>query len=128
MSKKVSIEKLAEIIALSIQDLTKEELEELTQILEEKYGLKPSEAVVKEVVAEEADEVKTEFNVILVAKGAKALGVVKAWKGFSGLSLMESKAQIDEDCPITLKEGVSIEEANSIKEALEAVGAEVNIA
>ena len=75
--------------------------------------------------AEEVEE-KTEFDVILNSAGAAKLKVVKEVKGLLGVGLKDAKALVD-GAPGPVKEGVPKDEAESIKAALEAVGAEVEL-
>ena len=71
-------------------------------------------------------EEKTEFDVVLTAAGGAKLQVVKAVKELTGLGLKEAKEMVD-NAPSTLKEGVSKDEAEGIKKALEEAGAEVEL-
>ena len=73
-----------------------------------------------------ADEEKTEFDVVLANAGASKVGVIKAVREVTGLGLKEAKEVVD-NAPKTLKEGVSKEEADQIKEKLEAAGASVEV-
>ena len=77
-------------------------------------------------VAGGAAEEKTEFDVVLANAGASKVGVIKAGREVTGLGLKEAKEVVDKD-PKTLKEGVSKEEADQIKEKLEAAGASVEV-
>ena len=74
----------------------------------------------------EAAAEKTEFDVVLTSPGGSKLGVVKVVKTITGLGLKEAKALVDE-APKAIKEGVSKEEAESIKTQLEDAGAEVEL-
>lgn len=125
--KKVELKKVAELIAMSIKDLTKEELEEVLKILKDEYGLEPAEPEVVTVTAEEAVEEKSSFNVILKSFGGNKMHVIKAWKTLSSKTLTEAKNDVTA-APITLKEAISKEEAEMLKEQLEAAGAEVELA
>ena len=73
-----------------------------------------------------AVEEKTEFDVVLKSFGAKKLDVIKAVREITGLGLKEAKEMV-EGAPKTVKEGVSKDEAESVKKALEAAGAEVEV-
>ncbi len=115
-------------IAEQLVNLTVKEVQELSTILKDEYGIEPAAAAV--VVAAggggEAAAAKTSFDVILVEAGAAKLGVVKIVKDLTGLGLKESKDLVD-GAPKPLKEGVSKEEAESIKKQLEEAGAKVEI-
>ena len=124
---------MADIKALAEQlvNLTVKQVNELAAILKDDYGIEPAAAVAvagpaaagaaAEVVAE-----KTEFDVILQSGGASKLNVVKEVKNLLGLGLKEAKDLVD-GAPATLKSGVSKDEANSIKTALEAAGAQIEV-
>ena len=121
----IDLTKVAELIAVSIKDLDKEQLIEVLAILKETYGLEPvvqEVAVAAEVVVEE----KSTFNVTLETVGPKKMQVIKAWKTMSGGSLKEIKVQVD-SAPVLLRENISKDEAEAIKAALEEVDAEVSI-
>ena len=117
-------------IAEQLVSLTVKEVQELSTILKDEYGIEPAAAAV--VVAGgaaaggDAAEAKTSFDVILVEAGAAKLGVVKIVKDLTGLGLKESKDLVD-GAPKPLKEGVSKEEAESIKKQLEEAGAKVEV-
>ena len=102
--------------AEQLVNLTVKEVNELAQILKEEYGIEPAAAA----------EEKTEFNVILKSAGAQKLQVVKLVKGLTSLGLKEAKELVD-GAPKAVKEGVSKDEAESLKKALEEVGAEVEL-
>lgn len=113
-----------------IAGMTVLELSQLVKELEEKFGVSAAAPVavaaagpVAEVAAAEE---QTEFNVILEASGDKKINVIKEVRAITGLGLKEAKALVDE-CPKPLKEGVSKEEAQKIKEQLEAAGAQISI-
>jgi large subunit ribosomal protein L7/L12 len=116
-------------LAEALVNLTVKEVNELATILKEEYGIEPAAAV---VVAggggggEAAAEAKTSFDVILTAAGGNKLGVVKVVKDLTGLGLKEAKDLVD-GAPKPIKEGVSKEEAESIKTQLTEAGAEVEI-
>lgn len=74
----------------------------------------------------DAEEEKDEFDVVLKSFGAKKIQVIKAVREFSGLGLKEAK-ELVESAPTNVKEAVTKEEAESVKETLEAAGAEVEI-
>mgnify|MGYP001232856074 FL=1 len=122
------IKKIAEeLVNLSVKDVN-----ELANILKEEYGIEPAAAAV--AVAGPAasgggdagGEEKTEFDVVLKAAGAAKLKVVKSVKELTGLGLKEAKDIVD-SAPKTVKEGVTKDEAEGIKKALEEAGAEVEL-
>ena len=110
--------------------LTVKEVNELAQILKEEYGIEPAAAAVAvaagPATAGEAAAEKTEFDVILKNAGANKLAVVKLVKDLTGQGLKEAKELVD-GAPSKLKEGVSKEEAESLKKSLEEAGAEVEL-
>ncbi len=113
-------------------NLTVKEVNELAAYLKEEHGIEPAAAAAVIAgpgagsgdAAEEA--VQTAFDVILKSGGQAKLGVVKLVKELTGLGLKEAKAVVD-SAPAPLKEGVSKEEAESLKAQLEEAGAEVEI-
>jgi large subunit ribosomal protein L7/L12 len=119
-------------LAEQLVNLTIKEANELAQLLEEEYGIKPAAAAVAVAGpaggdgAAAAAEEQTEFDVILKAVGPKKINVIKEVRALTGLGLKEAKAVVDE-APNTIKEAVSKEEAEQIKAKLEEVGAEVEI-
>ena len=119
-----------ESIVTAIEGLTLLELKELVTAIEEKFGVSGAIMVggpaVGGAAAAPAEEEKTEFDVILADGGANKLKAVKIVKEITGLGLKEAKDMVD-GAPKTLKEGVSKEEAESIKKQLEEVGAKVEI-
>ncbi len=111
--------------------LTVKEVNELAKILKDEYGIEPAAAVaVAGPVAagggDDEAEVKTEFDVILKAAGDSKLAVVKLVKELTGLGLKEAKAIVDA-APAPIKEGISKDEAEGLKAALEEAGAEVEL-
>ena len=121
-----------EQIVEQLSGLTLLEAAELTKMLEDKWGVSAAApvaamAAMPGAVAVEAEEEKTEFDVVLKAAGGKKIQVIKAVRGMRGdLGLKEAKAVVD-DAPSTILEGVSKEEAEDAKAKLEAEGAEVEI-
>ena len=122
------LKKLAE----EIVGLTLLEAQELKTILKDEYGIEPAAAAVAVAAGGgassdggSADE-KTEFDVILKAAGGSKLAVVKLVKELTGKGLKEAKDLVD-GAPATLKEAVAKDEANAMKDQLEAAGAEVEI-
>ena len=114
-------------------NLTVKEVNELATILKDEYGIEPAAAAVAVAAggaggageAAAAAE-QTEFTVMLNSAGAAKLKVVKEVKTLLGLGLKDAKGLVD-GAPCALKEGIPKDEANSIKEALEAVGAEIEL-
>lgn len=119
-------------IAETLVGLTVKEVNELVTVLKEEYGIEPAAAAVAVAAgpaaggAAEAAEEKTSFDVVLKSAGAAKLQVVKAVKEACGLGLKEAKDLVDA-APSTLKEGVSKDDAEALKKAIEEVGAEVEI-
>ncbi len=122
---------MADIKAFAEQlvNLTVKEVNELAQILKDEYGIEPAAAAVAvagPAAAEVAVEEKTQFDVILTAPGGAKLQIVKLVKELTGLGLKEAKELVD-GAPKAVKEGVSKEEAESVKSQLEEAGAEVEL-
>ena len=118
-------------MAESLVNLTIKEASELATILEEEYGIKPAAAAVAVAAgpgaaAAEAAEEQTEFDVILTSAGAKKINVIKEVRAITGLGLKEAKGLVD-GAPSPVKEAVSKEEAESLKERLEGAGASVEL-
>jgi large subunit ribosomal protein L7/L12 len=116
--------------AEQLVNLTVKEVNELAQILKDEYGIEPAAAPVAVAAAAGADapvaEEQTEFDVILKAAGAQKLAVVKLVKELTSLGLKEAKELVD-NAPNAVKEGVSKDEADALKKALEEAGAEVEL-
>ncbi|NCT08599.1 MAG: 50S ribosomal protein L7/L12 [Flavobacteriia bacterium] len=118
--------------AEQLVNLTVKEVNELASILKNDYGIEPAAAAVAVAgpsagggeVAEVEEQ--TEFTVILKAAGDSKLAVVKLVKELTGLGLKEAKGVVD-SAPAPVKEGVSKDEAESLKAALEEAGAEVEL-
>ncbi len=117
-------------IAESLVGLTIKEVSELVTIMKEEYGIEPAAAAVAVAGGggggEEAAAAKTDFDIVLESAGGSKLKVVKEVKTLLGLGLKEAKELVD-GAPTTIKEGVEKAEADSIKEALEAAGATVEL-
>lgn len=117
-----------EQILEAIENMKVLELNELVKAAEEKFGVSASApvmvagAVAGGAVAEE----KTEFDVILADAGASKVGVIKVVREITGLGLKEAKDLVD-GAPKPVKEGATKEEADQIKEKLEAAGAKVEV-
>ena len=117
--------------AEQLVNLTVKEVNELAQILKDEYGIEPAAAAVAVAAgpAAGAGEVaaeKTEFDVFLKNAGANKLAVVKLVKELTGQGLKEAKELVD-GAPSKIKEGVSKDDAESLKKALEEAGAEVEL-
>lgn len=124
---------MADIKSLGDQlvNLTVKEVNELATYLKDEYKIEPAAAAVAIAGPAaggggEAAEAKTSFDVILKAGGANKLAVVKLVKELTGLGLKEAKDLVD-GAPKPLKEGVSKEDAESLKQQLTEAGAEVEV-
>ena len=117
-------------IAEELVNLTVKEVNELAQVLKDEYGIEPAAAAVAvaagPVAAAPAAEEKTSFDVVLAEVGAAKLQVVKAVKEACGLGLKEAKDLVD-GAPATIKEGLSKDEAENLKKAIEEAGAKVEL-
>ncbi len=113
-----------------IEKLSVLELSELVKALEEKFGVKAQAAVVAAAPAAgeavPAEEEQTEFDVILSSPGEKKIQVIKEVRSITSLGLKEAKDLVD-GAPNPVKEGVSKEEAQTLKTQLENAGAVVEI-
>ena len=118
--------------AEQLVSLTVKEVNELATILKDEYGIEPAAAAPVMMAgggggaAAEAPEEKTSFDVILKAAGGAKLAVVKLVKDLTGLGLKEAKELVD-GAPKPLKEGVTKDEAETLKKQLEEAGAEVEV-
>ncbi len=125
--KKLSVEEIVE----AVSSLTALELAELVKALEDKFGVSAAAPVAVAAPAaaagaQPAEEEKTSFDVILVDVGSSKIPVLKELRAITGLGLKEAKELVD-NLPKPVKEGVSKEEAQEIKERLEKAGAKVEI-
>ena len=112
-----------------IKSLTILEMADLVKALEEEFGVSAAAPVAVAGgagAAAPAEEEKTEFDVILKDFGAKKLDVIKAVREITGLGLKDAKDLV-EGAPKAVKSGVSNDEANNVKTALQAAGATVDI-
>ena len=122
------IKKLAE----ELVNLTVKEVTELAAILKDEYGIEPAAAAVAFAAAPAAGAAeggaseKSTYDVVLTSAGQAKVGVIKVVKEITGLGLKEAKDLVD-GAPKAIKEGVSKEEAESIKSQLEEAGAEVEL-
>ncbi len=115
----------------AIANMTVMEVVELIGAMEEKFGVTAAAAVAAAPAAggggeAAAAEEQTEFDVVLTSFGATKVSVIKAVRALTGLGLKEAKEAV-EGVPNTLKEGVSKEEAEEAKKALEEAGATVEV-
>ena len=111
-----------------LENLTLLEAADLVKELEDKFGVSAAAPVAVAAAAGPADaaEEQTEFTVVLKSFGDKKINVIKEIRGILGLGLKEAK-ELVEAAPKDIKEGVSKEEAEKIKEGLEKAGASVEI-
>ena len=116
-----------EQILEAIENMKVLELNELVKAAEEKFGVSASAPVMMAgAAAAAAAEEKTEFDVILAEAGSSKVGVIKVVREITGLGLKEAKDLVD-GAPKPVKEGATKEEADQIKEKLEAAGAKVEV-
>ena len=118
-------------IAEELVNLTVKEVNELATVLKDEYGIEPAAAAVAvaagpDAGAADAAEEKTSFDVVLTEVGGTKLQVVKAVKEACGLGLKEAKDLVD-GAPATIKEGLSKDEAENLKKAIEEAGAKVEL-
>ncbi|MFP8876983.1 MAG: 50S ribosomal protein L7/L12 [Myxococcota bacterium] len=116
-------------IADSLSSLTVMEAAELATLLEEKWGVSAAAPVAVAAgggAAEAAVEEKVEFDVILISSGDKKIQVIKEVRAITSLGLKEAKDLV-EGAPQALKEAVSKEEAEKLKEQIEGAGGQVDI-
>ena len=118
-------EKIAALIE-EVKGLTVVELAELVHALEDTFGVSAAAAAVAAPAAAEAVEEKTEFDVILKDCGASKLNVIKVIRAATGLGLKEAK-EIADNCPKTLKEAISKEDAEKLANDLKEAGATAEI-
>ena len=113
----------------AVANMTVIEISDLVKAMEEKFDVSAAAPVMVAgagAAAGPAEEEQTEFDVILTGFGEKKIAVIKAVREISGLGLKEAKEAVEAGDK-AIKEGVSKEEANTIKEKLEAVGASVEL-
>ena len=119
-------------IAEQIQGLTLLEASQLVKLLEEKLGVSAAAAAVAApaagggAAAAAPVEEKTEFTVVLTAAGANKINVIKAVREVTSLGLKEAKDLVD-GAPKTVKEGVTKDEAETIKKKFTEAGAVVEV-
>jgi large subunit ribosomal protein L7/L12 len=123
--------KMAEFVEW-IEGISVLELSKLVEALEDRLGVSAAAPVAVAAGGaaagggEEAAAAQTEFDVVLTVAGSQKIQVIKELRGITSLGLKEAKELVD-NAPKAVKEGVSKEEADSIKEKLEGVGATVEI-
>jgi len=116
-------------LAEQLVGLTVREVKDLADILKDEYGIEPAAAAVAVAAGpggESKEAEQTEFDVILKSAGSAKLKVVKAVKNLLGVGLKDAKGVVD-GAPAPIKEKVSKQEAEELKAALEAEGAEVEV-
>ena len=114
-----------------ISNMTVLDLSEFIKELEEKFGVSAAAPVAMMAgpggdAGGAAEEEQTEFDVILTSFGDRKIQVIKEVRAITGLGLKEAKAAVEE-APKAIKEGITKEEAEKIKEQLEEVGAQAEI-
>ena len=115
----------------AIAEMSVLELSELLKDFEEKFGVTAAAPVAAVVAAPAEDgdgdeEEQTSFDVVLTGAGDKKIQVIKEIRGITSLGLKEAK-ELVEGVPKVIKEGVSQDEANEIKEKIEGAGGQVDI-
>lgn len=132
MSENVEITAEMEQFISYVEKLSVLELSKLVKALEDRLGVSAAAPVavaaapVAGAAAAPAAEEQTEFTVVLADAGASKINVIKEVRALTGLGLKDAKDLVD-GCPKNVKEGVSKEEAQKIKETLEAAGAKVEV-
>ena len=110
-----------------VKELTVLELAELVHTLEEVFGVSAAAAAVAAPAAAAVEvEEKTEFDVVLKAAGASKLNVIKVVRAATGLGLKDAKDLVD-NCPKTLKEAISKEDAEKLVAELKEAGADAEV-
>ncbi|VFP78786.1 50S ribosomal protein L7/L12 [Candidatus Erwinia haradaeae] len=110
------------VAALSVMEIV-----ELISAMEEKFGISATSYAMTNPTSDVEDiEEKTEFDVVLQSIGTNKIAVIKAVRSATGLGLKEAKDLV-ESAPATLKEGISKEDAASLKKLLETAGATIEI-
>jgi large subunit ribosomal protein L7/L12 len=124
ISKEDILESIAKMPLMDVVDLV--------DMMKEKFGVSDAMpmmamAAAPAAAAAEAAEEKTEFNVVMGDAGANKVNVIKVVRAITGLGLKEAKDLVESAPPVTIKEGVSKDEAASIKKQLEEAGAKVDV-
>ncbi len=115
-----------EQILEAIEGMKVLELNELVKAAEEKFGVSAAAPVAAAAGGPAAEVEKTEFDIILDNAGTAKIKVIKAVREITGLGLKEAKGLVDA-APKAVKEGISKDEADKIKEKLEEVGATITV-
>ena len=116
-----------EDIINAVSEVSVMQIVELIKAMEEKFGVTAAAAVAAgPAAAAPVAEEQTEFNVVLTEAGEKKVNVIKVVRELTGLGLKEAKAVVD-GAPGVVKEGISKEEAEAAKKALEEAGAKVEL-
>ena len=111
----------------SLKEMNIKEVMELVDAMKEEFGIDPTAVAVAAAPAGGADEAKSEVTVTLKGIGGNKVAVIKAVKEALGLGLMDAKKMV-ESAPVAVKEDIKPEEAEELKAALVAAGAEVEVA
>ena len=134
MSESATVEVSADLkeIGDKIAGLTLKQAKELSDYIKDEYGIEPASGGGAVMVAPAADgggaaaAEPTEFDVVMTGFGDKNLDGVKVVNNLTGSTLMEAKKLV-EGVPATIKEKVSKEDADKVKEELEKAGASVEL-
>lgn len=125
ISKEDILESISNMSAIDICDLVK--------LMEEKFGISATSPMAFAATSnntasdsEKKEEEKTEFTVLMQDFGSNKINVIKAVRAITGLGLKEAKDMV-EKAPVSIKEGISKEEAETIKKKLEEAGAKVDL-
>ncbi len=113
-------------IIAALGEKTLLELKELVDMMKEEFGVDPSAVAVAAPGAAAEDEAPSEVSVILENAGQKKIAVIKVVREITGLGLKEAKGLVD-SAPVPVKEQVSPEDAEEIKEKLQEAGASVSV-
>lgn len=132
--KKESSDDQVEAILKAVEEMTVLQLSKLVKAMEERFGVSaavaaapmPAVAGTASAQAEEPEEEKTEFDVVLKSPGSQKIQVIKVVRAVTNLGLKEAKDLVD-GAPTKVKEAISKDEANDVKSKLEEVGAEVEL-
>ena len=128
---KVEVSKEMDQFISYVENLTVLELSSLVKALEDRLGVTAAAPVAVAAAPAAGDgggaaEEKSEFDVILASFGSNKIAVIKEVRALTGLGLKDAKDLV-EGAPKAIKEGVAKEEANEVKEKLEAAGATVEV-
>jgi large subunit ribosomal protein L7/L12 len=121
-----------DVVLETIEQMTILEVSELVKKMEEKFEISAAAPVIQAVAGSpeggeaSSEEEKTEFDVVLTSAGEKKIQVIKVVRELTSLGLKEAKQLVD-DAPNPVKEGITKEEADTVKGKLEEVGASVEL-